>query len=118
MPIYEYLCTSCGAEIEVIQRFSDEPLTSCETCSGKLEKKISSSAFHLKGSGWYLTDYARKSSSGNGPAANGSTENGKSKSEAKSETASADSTPAAKPAETSAPKSDTSSKDSKGSMDS
>jgi len=62
MPIYEYVCRGCGKEIEVIQRFSDLPLELCTSCSGHLEKKISVSSFHLKGSGWYVTDYARKNS--------------------------------------------------------
>jgi putative FmdB family regulatory protein len=58
MPIYEYECTSCGQHEEVIQKFSDKPLTTCPRCAGKLQKLISQSAFHLKGSGWYVTDYA------------------------------------------------------------
>lgn len=68
MPIYEYVCRDCGQELEVIQRFSDAPLVTCDRCSGRLEKKISVSSFHLKGSGWYVTDYARKNSNGNAPA--------------------------------------------------
>ena len=66
MPIYEYVCTECDSEIEVIQRFSDPPLEKCSRCAGKLRKKISASTFHLKGSGWYVTDYARKASGANG----------------------------------------------------
>lgn len=58
MPIYEYECTKCHSQIEALQNFSDKPLTKCEHCSGKLQKLISHSAFHLKGSGWYVTDYA------------------------------------------------------------
>lgn len=60
MPIYEYQCQQCGKVEEVIQKFSDQPLTTCSSCSGKLNKLISHSAFHLKGSGWYVTDYAGK----------------------------------------------------------
>lgn len=60
MPIYEYECTACGVHEEVIQKFSDKPLTTCSKCSGKLQKLISQSSFHLKGSGWYVTDYADK----------------------------------------------------------
>jgi putative FmdB family regulatory protein len=60
MPIYEYECTKCGNREEVIQRFSDKPITKCSRCSGKVQKLISQSAFHLKGSGWYVTDYADK----------------------------------------------------------
>ena len=61
MPIYEYQCEACGQVEEVIQRFSDKPLSTCKHCSGKLHKLISQSAFHLKGSGWYVTDYAKNS---------------------------------------------------------
>ena len=61
MPIYEYECSQCGAIEEVIQKFSDDPLTICKHCSGKLTKLMSQSSFHLKGSGWYVTDYANKS---------------------------------------------------------
>ena len=61
MPIYEYQCDQCGKIEEVIQKFSDKPLTKCGHCSGKLHKLISHSAFHLKGTGWYVTDYAGKS---------------------------------------------------------
>jgi putative FmdB family regulatory protein len=60
MPIYEYECTRCGEVEEAFQRFSDKPLIKCRHCSGKLQKLISQSAFHLKGSGWYVTDYANK----------------------------------------------------------
>lgn len=61
MPVYEYECTKCGRVEEAIQRFSDRPLSKCKHCSGKLHKLISQSSFHLKGSGWYVTDYANKS---------------------------------------------------------
>ena len=61
MPIYEYRCLKCGEVFEVIQRFSDKDRTQCKFCKGKVERLISSSSFQLKGSGWYLTDYARKS---------------------------------------------------------
>ncbi|HDI59695.1 MAG TPA: zinc ribbon domain-containing protein [Desulfobacteraceae bacterium] len=60
MPIYEYECENCGRIEEVLQRFSDKPLTRCRHCAGKLHKLVSQSAFHLKGAGWYVTDYARK----------------------------------------------------------
>ncbi|MFZ7128157.1 MAG: FmdB family zinc ribbon protein [Desulfobacterales bacterium] len=62
MPIYEYECEKCGNVKEVLQNFSDKPLTKCPHCSGKMHKLISQSSFHLKGSGWYVTDYAKKSS--------------------------------------------------------
>ena len=61
MPIYEYECAKCSRTEEVMQNFSDKPLTKCKHCSGKLHKLISHSSFHLKGTGWYVTDYANKS---------------------------------------------------------
>ncbi|MFQ5328607.1 MAG: FmdB family zinc ribbon protein [Thermodesulfobacteriota bacterium] len=60
MPIYEYKCKKCGKEFEMMQKFSDAPLTKCIHCTGKVEKLISQSSFALKGSGWYATDYAQK----------------------------------------------------------
>ena len=63
MPLYEYECTKCGRIEEALQKFSERPPTKCRHCSGKLHKLISQSSFHLKGSGWYVTDYANKSSS-------------------------------------------------------
>lgn len=63
MPIYEYSCTKCGREFEALQKFSDKPLTKCEECGGAVEKKISSSSFHLKGGGWYKDNYSSSSSS-------------------------------------------------------
>ena len=61
MPIYEYECTKCGNIEEALQNFSDKPLTKCKHCTGKLHKLVSQSTFHLKGTGWYVTDYADKS---------------------------------------------------------
>jgi putative FmdB family regulatory protein len=61
MPLYEYQCNSCGARMERIQKFSDPPLQECPTCGGALTKLISSPAIQFKGSGWYITDYARNS---------------------------------------------------------
>ncbi|MFP4474727.1 MAG: FmdB family zinc ribbon protein [Desulfatibacillaceae bacterium] len=86
MPIYEYECTNCGATLEALQKFSDDPLETCDKCSGKLRKLISHSAFHLKGSGWYVTDYAggKDASSGTGEAA--SNADAKTKTETKTET--------------------------------
>ena len=59
MPIYEYRCLDCGHQFELMQKFSDPPAETCTSCSGTVQKLISRSAFHLKGSGWYVTDYAR-----------------------------------------------------------
>ncbi len=61
MPLYEYRCVRCGEHIEKIQKFSDLPLTKCEACGGQLERLLSTPAIQFKGSGWYVTDYARKS---------------------------------------------------------
>lgn len=65
MPIYEYQCEQCGQVEEALQKFSEKPLSKCRHCSGKLHKLISQSAFHLKGTGWYVTDYAGKESQKN-----------------------------------------------------
>lgn len=59
MPIYEYQCKKCG-DFEVTQKITDKPLSRCPTCKGKVRKLISNTYFQLKGTGWYLTDYARK----------------------------------------------------------
>jgi putative FmdB family regulatory protein len=64
MPLYEYECQSCHRRTERIQKFSDPPLEVCPHCGGKLEKLISSPAFQFKGTGWYVTDYAKKSEGG------------------------------------------------------
>jgi putative FmdB family regulatory protein len=61
MPIYEYQCKKCGTIEEALQKFSDKPLTRCRHCSGRLHKLVSRSSFHLKGTGWYVTDYANRS---------------------------------------------------------
>ena len=61
MPIYEYKCQQCGVHFEKRQSVSDDPLTTCEKCHGKLEKQWSLSGFQFKGAGWYVTDYAGKS---------------------------------------------------------
>ena len=63
MPIYEYVCDKCGKHLEVMQKMSDAPLKRCPDCRGKLEKIISQTSFQLKGSGWYVTDYAKSGSS-------------------------------------------------------
>lgn len=63
MPIYEYECLKCGQIIEELQKFSDPPLKKCPDCGGKVHKLMSMNSFHLKGSGWYVTDYARKDAS-------------------------------------------------------
>jgi putative FmdB family regulatory protein len=60
MPLYEYQCTKCGQKTELLQRFADAPLAACPSCGAPVKKLISSPAFQFKGSGWYVTDYAKK----------------------------------------------------------
>ncbi|HEX9919827.1 MAG TPA: zinc ribbon domain-containing protein [Pyrinomonadaceae bacterium] len=60
MPIYEYSCQKCRARVEVMQKITDKPLKRCKSCGGKLEKEWSTTSFQLKGTGWYVTDYAKK----------------------------------------------------------
>jgi putative FmdB family regulatory protein len=61
MPLYEYQCKKCGHRFEKIQKFSDQPVKRCPECGGAVEQVISAPAVQFKGSGWYVTDYARKS---------------------------------------------------------
>lgn len=77
MPIYEYMCTKCGHELEALQKISDEPLVFCPSCGeSSLKKKISAAGFRLKGTGWYETDFKNN---GKKPASKGSSgESGKS----------------------------------------
>ncbi|HPC05068.1 MAG TPA: zinc ribbon domain-containing protein [Syntrophales bacterium] len=60
MPIYEYKCRKCGKQFELFQKMSDEDIRSCRFCDGPVKKLMSLSSFHLKGSGWYTTDYGGK----------------------------------------------------------
>ncbi len=62
MPLYEYECRKCGTRVEKIQKFSAPSLAKCEKCGGTIERLLSSPAIQFKGSGWYITDYARKTS--------------------------------------------------------
>ncbi len=59
MPIYEYECTKCGNELEIVHGISEKPKRKCPDCGGKLKRLISLNSFHLKGTGWYKTDYAK-----------------------------------------------------------
>jgi putative FmdB family regulatory protein len=83
MPIYEYSCHRCGKRFEVRQKFADEPLKVHEECGGEAERLISVPLLHFKGTGWYVTDYAK---SGKSPSASGSNGHSDSKSETKAET--------------------------------
>jgi putative FmdB family regulatory protein len=69
MPLYEYLCDACGHAFEKIQKFSDPLETTCPKCGGAVHKLMSSPAIQFKGSGWYITDYAKKDSSAGKPDA-------------------------------------------------
>lgn len=71
MPLYEYQCDACGHRFERIQKFSDAPLTECPSCGGAVKKLLSSPAIQFKGSGFYITDYVRSGSNGDGGKKNG-----------------------------------------------
>lgn len=99
MPLYEYQCESCSHRFEVIQKFSDAPLEVCPQCGGKVQKQISSPAFQFKGSGWYVTDYAKKSDSGKSDAKtekSDTTDKSDKSEKSESKSASSDSTSTAK----------------------
>ncbi|HWH76339.1 MAG TPA: zinc ribbon domain-containing protein [Candidatus Binatus sp.] len=83
MPIYEYQCQKCGT-IEVTQRITEKPLAKCPTCKSKVKKLISNTSFQLKGTGWYITDYARKGQT-NGESKSDNSSKSASSSESKSE---------------------------------
>lgn len=61
MPLYEYECGRCGKRFELIQKFSDPPQATCVDCGGAAHRLLSAPAIQFKGSGWYVTDYGRKS---------------------------------------------------------
>jgi putative FmdB family regulatory protein len=85
LPIYEYKCEGCGETFEVIQKFADEPVAVHEKCGGHVHRLMSAPSFQFKGSGWYVTDYAK--GSGNVPAKGEShkDDSGKSQSDSKSD---------------------------------
>jgi putative FmdB family regulatory protein len=82
LPLYEYQCKKCGKRFEKIQKFSDRPLKIHDECGGEVERLLSSPAIQFKGSGFYITDYARKSGPSEGP---GAVTESSSKSESKSD---------------------------------
>ncbi len=88
MPLYEYECVKCGSRIEVIQRVGDGSTGACSECGGEMKKLLSAPAFQFKGSGWYVTDYARKSESSDKPPKSSSSESSSSE---KTKTATSDS---------------------------
>jgi putative FmdB family regulatory protein len=74
MPIYEYKCKKCGKEFEIFQGITDPAATACRFCKGPVRKMVSLSSFHLKGSGWYVTDYGGKKAPGGEKKAESRTE--------------------------------------------
>ena len=84
MPVYEYRCSKCEKVFEKMQKFADEPLTIHEDCGGPVERLISAPGLHFKGSGWYITDYARSGSGSKRDSGDDSSRRGKSESESKS----------------------------------
>jgi putative FmdB family regulatory protein len=103
MPLYEYHCSKCGKNFDVIQKFSDDPLTKHEDCGGEVEKLMSAPSFHLKGSGWYVTEYGKGGKVPTGASSDGKTAESKSKDDSTVEKKPADSKSApAEPAQSKA----------------
>ena len=98
MPLYEYACEKCGKVFEVMQKFADQPLTVHADCGGKVDRLISAPALHFKGSGFYITDYAKGNGNANAPKSSsdskGSSEGSKTESSSTSDTSKSDSKPA------------------------
>lgn len=95
MPLYEYECDACGARFELIRKFSDPPLETCRACGAAgIRKLLSSPAVQFKGTGWYVTDYAKKSGSAPAGKAADTKAEAKSDSASTSSSSSSDSTPA------------------------
>ena len=94
MPLYEYECKQCGHRFEKIMKFSDDPIKVCPKCGGEVEQMVSAPAVQFKGSGWYVTDYAKKSgaakSSSGDSASSGDTANSGSESKTESSASSGD----------------------------
>ena len=84
MPLYEYQCDKCAHRFEVIQKFSDSPVDVCPKCGGAVKKLLSSPAIQFKGTGWYITDYARSGKTDSASTSSGDTKTD-SKTEAKTE---------------------------------
>ena len=86
MPLYEYRCEACGSTFEKIVKFSDPPLEVCQKCGkGPITKLVSSPAIQFKGSGWYITDYAKKSTTDSGSSKSAGEKSEKSEKSGKSE---------------------------------
>jgi putative FmdB family regulatory protein len=98
MPLYEYQCESCANRFERIQKYSDPPVQTCPSCGGPVRKLLSSPAIQFKGTGWYITDYAKKSSSdgsGKGAGTDGAAKTESSGASSDSSSSSAAAAPAA-----------------------
>jgi putative FmdB family regulatory protein len=92
MPLYEYECDTCGHRFEVIQKFSDAPVLECPKCQGAVRKLFSSPAIQFKGSGWYITDYAKKNNAAAGASkGDGSADKSSSTSDASSSSSTSES---------------------------
>ena len=85
MPLYEYQCDACAHRFEVIQKYSDPPIDVCPKCAGAVKKLLSSPAIQFKGSGWYITDYARSGKTDSGTAAAAKSESAEKSGEKKTE---------------------------------
>jgi putative FmdB family regulatory protein len=104
VPLYEYECPKCG-RFEVIRKFSDPPLKKCPTCGKTIQKLASAPAIQFKGAGWYVTDYAKKSSGGDAPAKGDGKEGSSTKSDSsKGDSAKPESSTTAAPTESSGAK--------------
>jgi putative FmdB family regulatory protein len=111
MPLYEYECKKCGHRFERIQKFSDPMVKKCPECGGKVEQMISAPAVQFKGSGWYVTDYAKRSGPSSSSDSGSKSESGKDSTESgESKDAKAGKDP--KDAKDKRPKSDSASKKS------
>ena len=95
MPLYEYACRQCGGHFDVLQKFSDQPLKVHEGCGGEVERLISAPALQFKGTGWYVTDYAGKTTKGDKSESESTSESKSDKTEKKSK----ESSPAKKTAD-------------------
>jgi putative FmdB family regulatory protein len=100
MPLYEYQCESCAHRFERIQKFSDPPIETCPSCGGPVKKLPSSPAIQFKGSGFYITDYAKKSASGDGKPSSEGKESGEGSKGTAAESGSKDSKESPAPAPT------------------
>jgi putative FmdB family regulatory protein len=86
MPLYEYQCDACAHRFEVIQKYSDAPIDVCPKCGGAVNKLLSSPAIQFKGTGWYITDYAKSGKTETGGTAASNAAKAEAKSETKAET--------------------------------